>query len=377
MSDNPMSERVTVVVIGGGQAGLVGRLLPRAARPVVRDPGGEPAHRRLVAQAVGLAAPVHAGQYDGLIGMPFPAPAFSFPTKDEMADYLEAYAKHFGCRCGRASRSIGCRATARATSSTPAIGASRPITWSSRWRPTRRPACRSSRATLDPGIVQLHSSEYRNPASSGPATCSSSARGTRAPTSRSTSHGRTARGSQGGIRPRAVPDRQPDCPRPPADRVPGRLSSDPHGGHADGAAGAAGGHLEGRAADPREARRPGRGRRRTRAAHDGRPRRQAASRRRPRPRRRERDLVHGVPPRLLVDRPADARYAADGEPVHERGIVPGEPGLYFVGLHFLYAFSSTMIHGVARDAERIADTIQRRVGAGPIGTEAAAISTVA
>ena len=54
-------------------------------------------------------------------------------------------------------------------------------------------------------------------------------------------------------------------------------------------------------------------------------------------------------------------YGADGEPVHERGIVPGEPGFYFVGLHFLYSFSSTMIHGVARDAERIADTIQARV----------------
>jgi cell division ATPase FtsA len=52
-----------------------------------------------------------------------------------------------------------------------------------------------------------------------------------------------------------------------------------------------------------------------------------------------------------------------GEPVRERGIVAREAGLYFVGLHFLYAFSSTMIHGVARDAERIADTIAHRVDA--------------
>ena len=56
-----------------------------------------------------------------------------------------------------------------------------------------------------------------------------------------------------------------------------------------------------------------------------------------------------------IDLPS--RHGADGEPIHERGIVPGEPGFYFVGLHFLYSFSSTMIHGVARDAERIADTI--------------------
>jgi hypothetical protein len=34
--------------------------------------------------------------------------------------------------------------------------------------------------------------------------------------------------------------------------------------------------------------------------------------------------------------------------------------LYFVGLHFLHSFSSTMIHGVARDAKRIADAIERR-----------------
>jgi len=50
-----------------------------------------------------------------------------------------------------------------------------------------------------------------------------------------------------------------------------------------------------------------------------------------------------------------------GEPRHERGIVPGEPGLYFVGLHFLYAFSSTMIHGVGRDARHVVDAIARRL----------------
>jgi putative flavoprotein involved in K+ transport len=41
--------------------------------------------------------------------------------------------------------------------------------------------------------------------------------------------------------------------------------------------------------------------------------------------------------------------------------VTTEPGLYFVGLHFLYALSSTMIHGVARDAERIANHIAERM----------------
>jgi len=53
-------------------------------------------------------------------------------------------------------------------------------------------------------------------------------------------------------------------------------------------------------------------------------------------------------------------FEPDGEPRHRSGVATGEPGLYFVGLHFLHSFSSTMIHGLARDAKRIADVIERR-----------------
>jgi putative flavoprotein involved in K+ transport len=49
---------------------------------------------------------------------------------------------------------------------------------------------------------------------------------------------------------------------------------------------------------------------------------------------------------------------AGGEPIHEGGVVPAAPGLYFVGLHFLYAMSSSMIHGVGRDAKRIAAAVE-------------------
>jgi putative flavoprotein involved in K+ transport len=57
-------------------------------------------------------------------------------------------------------------------------------------------------------------------------------------------------------------------------------------------------------------------------------------------------------------------FGADGQPRHERGQVFNEPGLYFVGRHFLYAMSSTMIHGVGRDAEHVAQVIAARtVGA--------------
>jgi putative flavoprotein involved in K+ transport len=50
-------------------------------------------------------------------------------------------------------------------------------------------------------------------------------------------------------------------------------------------------------------------------------------------------------------------FGERGEPEHQRGVVPGAPGLSFVGLHFLYAMSSTMIHGVGRDAEYLAERI--------------------
>ncbi|WP_227378478.1 flavin-containing monooxygenase [Haladaptatus halobius] len=43
------------------------------------------------------------------------------------------------------------------------------------------------------------------------------------------------------------------------------------------------------------------------------------------------------------------------EPVHVRGVVPGEPGLYFVGLFFLYAMTSGLFTGVGRDAEYVVD----------------------
>ena len=144
--------------------GPVGRLLPGAARAVVRDPRGQRARRRLVAQALGLAAAVHAGQVRRPHRPAVPGAAVQFPDQGRDGRLPRSATRSTStCRCAPASRSIACGATARATSSTPATAASRPITSSSRWPPTRRRACRSSRATLDPAIVQLHSSEYQNP----------------------------------------------------------------------------------------------------------------------------------------------------------------------------------------------------------------------
>ena len=46
-----------------------------------------------------------------------------------------------------------------------------------------------------------------------------------------------------------------------------------------------------------------------------------------------------------------------GLPLHDRGIVRSCPGLYFVGLLFLYSLSSTLVGGVGRDARHIVNHI--------------------
>ncbi|MGB8316811.1 MAG: NAD(P)-binding domain-containing protein [Ignavibacteriaceae bacterium] len=51
---------------------------------------------------------------------------------------------------------------------------------------------------------------------------------------------------------------------------------------------------------------------------------------------------------------------------NERGIVKKEPGLYFVGLHFLFSLSSAMIHGVSRDAEFVVKKIYERINSNDV-----------
>jgi putative flavoprotein involved in K+ transport len=58
-----------------------------------------------------------------------------------------------------------------------------------------------------------------------------------------------------------------------------------------------------------------------------------------------------------IDLPA---FDQEGRPLHERGVVAGTPGLYFVGLHFLYAMSSSTLIGVNRDAEYVVRALDRR-----------------
>jgi hypothetical protein len=59
-----------------------------------------------------------------------------------------------------------------------------------------------------------------------------------------------------------------------------------------------------------------------------------------------------------------AALTANGQAIHERGIATSVPGLYFVGLHFPTSLASAMVHGVGRDANRVADRGAARAGVG-------------
>ena len=56
----------------------------------------------------------------------------------------------------------------------------------------------------------------------------------------------------------------------------------------------------------------------------------------------------------------------DGWPEQDRGAAAGIPGLYFVGLPFLYAFASMLTGGVGRDGARVAAQIAARAEAKPV-----------
>ncbi len=56
-------------------------------------------------------------------------------------------------------------------------------------------------------------------------------------------------------------------------------------------------------------------------------------------------------------------FGETGDPIHDRGVVVGEPGLYFLGLPYLYSMASSLIMGVTKDAKYAA----KMITAGPAG----------
>lgn len=157
-------EHVDVVVIGAGQNGLsVGYHLARKGVKFVileaRERVGDIWRSRW--DSLRLFTPA---RFDGLVGMPFPAIRYSFPTKDEMADYLEAYARKFalpvrtGVKVDEVTRS-GHRYIV--TSGRTRYVANHVVAAASSYQ---KPKIPDFAASLDPSIRQFHSGAYKNPA---------------------------------------------------------------------------------------------------------------------------------------------------------------------------------------------------------------------
>jgi putative flavoprotein involved in K+ transport len=91
----PGAAPLDAIVIGAGQAGLAlgHHLARRDADFLLLDAGPEIGSSwRSRWDSLRLFTPA---QYDSLPGLPFPAPADTHPGKDDVADYLAAYAAHF------------------------------------------------------------------------------------------------------------------------------------------------------------------------------------------------------------------------------------------------------------------------------------------
>jgi putative flavoprotein involved in K+ transport len=165
MSRNEQRECHEVVVIGGGQAGLATgyHLRRRGVQFVILDAGdqvGDSWRKRWD----GLRL-FTSGRYNGLPGMPFPGPRRSVPTKDEVADYLAAYAARFDLPIRLRTRAEGVSRRADGNgfvvvAGGKAMDADQVIVASGAFHVPRVPEFARE---LDPAILQLHSSEYRRP----------------------------------------------------------------------------------------------------------------------------------------------------------------------------------------------------------------------
>ena len=95
MTAGPARTPLDVLIIGGGQAGLAMgyHALRRGLRFRIVDAGPEIGSAwRARWDSLQLFT---SGRYDSLPGMPFPAEADSYPGKDDVAEYLRAYAAEF------------------------------------------------------------------------------------------------------------------------------------------------------------------------------------------------------------------------------------------------------------------------------------------
>jgi putative flavoprotein involved in K+ transport len=350
-------ERYETVVVGGGQAGLsVGYYLHEQGRSfVILDAGrriGDSWRTRW--DSLRLYSPASR---DGLPGMPFPAPRTAYPTKEEMADYLEAYAARFELpvRSGvtvatltKDDHGYVVSADDRRFEADNVVVATGTF---------KRPLTPEFAAELDPAITQLHSHDYRNLAQlqEGPVlVVGASHSGSDIAYEAASAHDVILSGRDTGQIPAPIESRR--------GRMGFRLLV------------LAGTHLLN--ADTPIGRKM-----RPHVRHGG----------APLLRYRRKDLLEAGVERVLArtvgvedglpvlddGRVVDVRNVVwctgfgpdfswircpfelgeDGYPVQYRGAAASAPGLYFAGLPFLHSFASMLVAGAGRDAKRIVQHI--------------------
>ena len=344
------------VVIGGSQAGLaVGYHLRQRGLPFVildeNDRVGAAWRNRW--DSLRLFTP---GRYNGLPGMPFPGSPGAYPTKDETADYLDAYARAFelpvrtGVKVDRLAKT-GDRF--EVTCGQQALSAENVVVATGAFNNPRVP---SFARELDQSIVQLHSKEYRNPSQiqkGAVLVVGAGNSGAEIAMELAPHHQTWLSGPDTGQEPARAGTRLDHLLTPMMWFVATRLTVKT----------ALGRKLRDHFLDPPRGIPLGRVRRKDFAP--------AGIERVPR--------MTGVKngnPILENGRVLEVSnviwctgYAPNynwidlslpshnGLPVHDRGIVDACPGLYFIGLLFLYSLSSALVGGVGRDAEHIVDHI--------------------
>jgi putative flavoprotein involved in K+ transport len=359
MNNRNDAKLLQTIVIGGGQAGLsVGYHLAKRGIPFqILDANariGDAWRNRW--DSLRLFNPA---RYAGLPGLQFPARGDAFPTKEQMADYLVDYAERFhlpvrnGVKVDRVwkkgDRFIVTAGEQRFESKNVVVAMAN----------YQVPSVPAFAGNLDPGIIQLHSHEYRNPSQlqeGGVLVVGSGNSGAEIAMESARSHPTWISGKETGHIPW------------PIDSVIARfllVRFVRFFGH----------HILTV---------------RTRLGRKLRPKLLATAT--PLVRVKPKELIKAgitrVPkvtggrdglPLLADDRTLDVKnviwctgyqhgfpwidlpiFDDHGEPDHQAGIVDRVPGIYFVGLHFLYSMTSATLMGVGRDAERIANVIDLR-----------------
>ncbi len=361
MAGDPLNERFDTVVIGGGQAGLaVGYHLARSGQRFITLEAAPRIGTSWRHRWDGLRLFTPA-KYDGLPGMPFPAAGHTLPSKDDVADYLEAYAARFDLPV-QTSTTVERLVRNEADGSWVVLAGTRRIVADQVVVATgayHRPNIPPFATELDPGIRQLHASAYRGASQllDGPVlVVGASNSGAEIAMSTSRGHRTVLSGRDTGKMPIRPESRLARLFDPPfwffinhvvrADTAIGRKARPSIVDH--------GGPLERVWPSDLAAAGVERVFARTTGVRDGLPLLDDG---------RVLEVRNVIwctgfrPDFGWIEPPI---VGLDGWPIHARGVVSVVPGLYVIGLPFLASAASALLGGVGRDAAFVAAQIAAR-----------------